>query len=84
MLSSRVSRVSSGFGEKTRQLTSRFQVLEVEIRRRPSLVSSQSIIGPNQMGLGGWVGSRFCWTPLNITPISLEPVDLKLLHEDQQ
>ena len=56
---SRFSRVSSGFGEKTRQPTNRFRVLEAETRRRPDtsirLAGSQA----GSDGLDGWVGSRF-------------------------
>jgi len=64
MLSSRFDRVSSGFGEKTRQLTHRFRVLKAKSRHRPSLVSGWPVVGRDRMGLGGCIGSRFCWTPL--------------------
>ena len=64
MLSSRFGRVSSGFGEKTHQLTCHFWVLEAEICRWPSLVSGWPVVGPDRTGLGVWVGSWFYWTPL--------------------
>ena len=66
MLSSRFGRVSLSFGEKTHKPTRRFQVLEAEIRRRLSLMSGHPIVRSDQTGLGGWVGSRFCWTPLDV------------------
>ena len=51
--------VSSGFKEKTRQLTNRFRVLEAETHRRPntSIRSAGSQAGSDE--LDGWVGSRF-------------------------
>ena len=58
---SRFSRVYSSFGEKTRQPTRHFQVLEVETRRQPSPTSSRPILRPDRMG---GLGLGFCWTPL--------------------
>ena len=61
----RFGQVSSGFGEKTLQLTRSFQVLEAEIRCRPSPTSDQPILGPDRTGWLGGSSLDCCWTPLN-------------------
>ena len=58
-------RVSSGFREKTRHPTHRFQILEAETRCRPSLVSSRPVLKLDQTGFLGESGLGCCWTPLN-------------------
>ena len=58
------SQVSSGFGEKTRQLTHGFQILEAETRQWPSPTSGRSVLGPDRMGWLGGSGIDCCWTPL--------------------
>ena len=64
MLRSQFSQVSSGFGEKTHQLTHRFRVLEAENRYQSSPASGRPVVGSDRTGLGKWIGLRFCWTPL--------------------
>ena len=64
MLRYRFGWVSSGFREKTCQPTHCFLVLEAEIHRRPLPALDWLVVGPDRTGLSGWVGSRFCWTPL--------------------
>jgi len=62
---SRFGRVSLGLGEKTRQSTHHFRILEVETRRPLSLASSQPVLGLDRTSFLGGSGLGCCWTPLN-------------------
>ena len=52
--------VSSCFGEKTRQPTRCFQVLEAETRRRPSSASGWLVLRSDLTGWMGESGLGFC------------------------
>ena len=63
----RFDRVSSCFGEKTRQPTRCFRVLEAKTRRRPSSASGWLVLRSDLTGWMGELGLGFCWTPLPIS-----------------
>ena len=67
MLNIVVQSGSSGFGEKTCQLTHYFRVLEVETRCQLSPESSRPVIEPDRTGSVCGLGHGFVWTPLDET-----------------